>query len=409
MEQSRRKFLGTALASTSAISLAQTMPSFLSQAAAAKKESSNENVLVVIQLSGGNDGLNTIVPYKNEIYKKSRKKLAISESDVLKIDKEYGLHPNLTGFESLLEKDKLSIIQGVGYPNPNRSHFESMDIWHSCFREQIKQDEGWLGRYLDQSNPIKNGDSPALHLGSEKQPLALAAAVTRTPSISSMENFQLHSSKNKKFSMMVREMTNQKRKEKDGLLGFVQSSASSAIQASQRVKEAMKSYKTDVDYPDFALGQKLKKIAMLIDSGMKTRVYYLTLEGFDTHATQAPAHDSLMQELGDSVAAFLEDISKHGHGKRTMMMCFSEFGRRVQENASAGTDHGAAAPLFLMGENAKSGLIGKHPSLSDLQNGDLKHHTDFRQVYATLLENWLLSPSQKILGQEYKTLNLFKT
>ncbi len=403
MKTTRREFLDISLASSAVVSLSAIAPQFLLQAAEEKSQA-KDNILVVVQLSGGNDGLNTIVPYGDDVYYRSRKKLAVAKKDVLKIDDYVGFHPNLSGFDELLQQKKLAIVQGIGYPNPNRSHFESMDIWHTARRKNQARNTGWLGRYLDNSTRKNNLNVPAIHLGSGKQPLALTALNVRVPSISTIDNFKLRAGQEKQTAQMIDRITAQKRKESNSLLGFVQTSTTSALTSSKKVQQATKDYKTDIKYPNYDLAEKLKKVAMLIDAGLSSRIYYLTLGGFDTHSAQAAGHEKLLTELGGSLNAFIQDISKHGHGERVLLACFSEFGRRVQENASAGTDHGAAAPMFLMGDKVKAGLIGKHPSLTKLQGGDLKYHTDFRQVYATILEKWLQSPSETILGKKYQTI-----
>jgi uncharacterized protein (DUF1501 family) len=402
----RRQFLSTA-AGTSLVSLSPVVPNFLLRASAAEDKRSGENVLVVVQLSGGNDGLNTVVPFGDDEYYKNRSTLAIGRNQIHKIDDYVGFHPAMNGFSELLEAGQLGVVQGVGYPNPNRSHFESMDIWHTCQRKKGSRPTGWLGRYLDASQQDAGHDVPGLHLGGEEQPLALAGESIHIPSVRSFERFRLRDLD----ALRVRETiaADAAKKADDDLLGFVRSSAVSAIGASRRVESALKQYKTDVTYPGTDLAKKMKTIAQLIDAGLSTRVYYVSLGGFDTHANQEAAHAALVGELSGAVTAFINDVTAHGHGKRVMVMSFSEFGRRVKENASRGTDHGAGAPMFIAGSKVKAGLIGKHPSMTDLQIGDLKHHTDFRQVYAAILKGWLGWKSNEILRGEYKPISILKT
>jgi len=403
MNASRRDFLKTAVGASAVVSIGAPIPSFLLRAAAAET-TDKETVLVVVQLSGGNDGLNTIVPYEDPNYRKSRPKLAIPAADVLKIDDALGFHPAARGLADLLQGGQLAVVQGVGYEHPNRSHFESMDIWHTCHRKGSPRSTGWLGRYLDATRSHTHRDAPAVHLGPEKQPLALIASDVRVPSISSLDRFRLQDGGNQDVRSTINAIANAKRSDQDGLLGFIQSSTAAALEASERVEQARKDYQTPIVYPDQPLAEKLRTVAQLVDAGLRTRVYYVTLDGFDTHSQQAPAHTALLGQLGGAVSAFLQDIAHHGHAERVLVMAFSEFGRRVQENASEGTDHGAAAPMFLAGKKVRAGLIGQHPSLSDLDDGDLKFHTDFRQVYATLLERWLGWPSQDVLGGEFATI-----
>jgi len=405
----RRSFLQSALGSSAVISFGAAAPAVFQQALAADT-SNNDNVLVVVQLSGGNDGLNTVVPFEDPIYLKNRPTLAIPPADILTIAEGLGFHPAARGLADLLEDNQLAIIQGVGYANPNHSHFESMDIWHTCQRKRKDNPRttGWLGRYLDNA-AATGGDPSALHLGSEKQPLALAAKTTRVPSIGSLERFRLQGGdEGGDVRKVIGTLSRAERENEGPLLSFIQTSTTAALDASRRVEEARRDYQTPVEYPEHVLGTKLRTVAQLIDAGLKTRVYYVELDGFDTHSQQAAAHTALLGQLGGALSAFIQDVKHHGHGERVMVMAFSEFGRRVKENASEGTDHGAAAPLFLAGSQVRSGLHGRNVDLSDLHEGDLKFHTDFRQVYATVLENWLRVPSQEILGAEHKPLDVLK-
>lgn len=407
MSSNRRDFLKTSLGTSAVLSLGAAVPGFLRAAAAAGTDE-KETVLVVVQLSGGNDGLNTVVPFADPAYRSSRPALAIPASDVLKISDSLGFHPSARGLADLLEDNSLTIVQGVGYDQPNRSHFESMDIWHTCQRKSETRITGWLGRYLDAAQADKSGVAMAMHLGHEKQPFALTAEDVRVPSISSLEGFRLHDSGDKDVRSTISKLASSPRQEGDSILGFLQSTTTVALEASQRVEQASRDYKTPVSYPDNELATKLKTVAQLIDSGLGTRVYYVTLDGFDTHSQQPAAHAVLLSQLGDGVSSFIKDINHHGHGDRVAVLAFSEFGRRVAENASEGTDHGAAAPIFLAGGKVRAGLIGDHPSLTDLEDGDLKFHTDYRQVYATVLESWLGWPSKPVLGDRFEPVDAFE-
>jgi uncharacterized protein (DUF1501 family) len=404
MKTTRRQFLSTAARSSALISLSPLVPQILLQATAAAADSPGERVLVVVQLTGGNDGLNTVVPYGDDAYRRNRFTLAIGADQVLKIDRYAGLHPSMRGFAKLLEDGKLAIVQGVGYPNPNRSHFESMDLWHTAHQAAVNRPNGWLGRYLDAAAKRDGRDVPAMHLGAEKQPLALVGQDIQVPSVQSIENFRLEVGGNNELRRVVQASVAAERPANNDLLTFVQNSTTAALTSSERVEHALGNYRTSVNYPGTGLAQKLRTVAQLIDAGMSTRIYYLTLDGFDTHSNQGATHANLLAELSDATAAFLDDLSQHNHAQRVLLMTFSEFGRRVKENASQGTDHGAAAPMFLAGNTVTSGLHGKHPSLTDLQEGDLKHHTDYRQVYATVLQNWLGWKGEAILGGSFQPL-----
>ncbi len=411
----RRRFVSALSAASAAVSsgmlsLAPLAPRFLLESAAQGAERRGDSILVVVQLTGGNDGLNTVIPFADDGYRQHRSSLAIDKKQVLKIDEAHGFHPALRGFAKLLEARQLAIVQGVGYPNPNRSHFESMDIWHTAHTKVDKQPGGWLGRAMDaqQRDLAKQSDTAALHVGDEPQPLALAARAVATPSIRSLERFKLETGGDPARRTMITTATQLPRASQSDLLKFVQTSSTAALAASQRIEAAALDYKTPVKYPATALAGKLKSVAQLIDAGLTTRIYYVALDGFDTHSNQAAAHQGLLEQLGDAVAAFTEDLVHHGHGDRVATLMFSEFGRRVQENASRGTDHGAAAPLFIAGTKLKPGLIGKHPSLSDLDDGDLKHHTDFRAVYAALLENWLGWPAGPVIGEMFNPVDFLE-
>ena len=402
----RREFLRATFGSTAVLSLGAAAPSFLLEASHAAQPAKKETVLVVVQLSGGNDGLNTVVPYADDAYYQSRPSLAVAKDEVLKIDASWVFTRRCAALPTCSKTDNLAIVQGVGYPNPNRSHFESMDIWHSCLRKGSPRTTGWLGRFLDASRSPEDRDAMAVHLGAEKQPLALAAELVRTPSISSLDRFRLNDAGDSGLRSAINQLSSQERSG-DGLLNFVQTSTKSALEASRRVEEATDAYDTPIRYPESGLAEKLRTVAQLIDAGLGTRVYYTSIDGFDTHSRQGAAHAALLRQVGDAIAAFVQDVSHHGHADRVAVLAFSEFGRRVAENASEGTDHGAAAPMFLAGTGIRTGPIGKHPSLRDLQDGDLKHHTDFRQVYAAVLDSWLGWPSAAVIGKKFQPVDLF--
>jgi uncharacterized protein (DUF1501 family) len=400
----RRQFLQTTIASSALLSLSGIAPMFLRRAAA-MSASDDGRVLVVIQLSGGNDGLNTVIPYKDDEYRKRRPKLAIAESDVLKINDDFGFHPAMRGAADLLENAQLGIVQGVGYPQPNRSHFESMDIWHTCAFKHERRREGWLGRYLEQ-NPSDSRDVSAMHLGEEQQPLALAARDARVPSVPSLDRFRLQDIENPEVQQRIKALAEAERAASNDLLGFVQSNAVAAFAASERLEKVEQQPSESGVYPVSALAKKLQTVAQLIAAGLQTRVYYVTLDGFDTHSQQAAAHRALLEQWSGALNAFYKDLAARSLADRVLTFSFSEFGRRVQENASEGTDHGAAAPVFLAGTKVKPGLIGAFPSLTDLDDGDQKFHTDFRQVYAGILEQWLGCPSEQVLGTKYEPVSL---
>jgi len=405
---SRRQFLSGSLAASAGLAIGSPVPGPWMQALASDAVG-GERILVVIQFSGGNDGLNTVIPYSNEEYRKARPKLAIPKSDVLKIDDELGLHPSLAGASKLLERGRFSIVQGVGYATPNRSHFESMDIWHSCRRKEERGTDGWLGRWIGSRASDKHTDSLGLHLGGDQQPLALAARGVQVPSIASVDQFRLKIADEGMSgnAMLSNKSTDTETKsDSDDLLGFLQASTEAAVAASERLEKALKTPDTQSEFPQTDLGEKLRVISRLILAGLSTRVYYVTLDGFDTHSQQAVAHAGLLRHWSDALDAFVRRMERAGQADRVLVMTFSEFGRRVQENASEGTDHGAAAPVFFAGCSLSKPVLGELPSLTDLDDGDLKFHTDFRSVYATVVEQWFKDKSKQILGESYPTINL---
>ena len=401
---SRRTWLRAAAASGSLVTLERLAPGILAQAAEASAQ--EERILVVLEMAGGNDGLNMVVPHRDEAYRKARPVIGIPADATLTVDDDIGLHPAMRSLADLLEQGRFAVVQGVGYPNPNRSHFESMDIWHSCRHKGGVRDDGWLGRYLEAAQLGDASDPPALHLGREKQPLALMSRGIRVPSIQSLAQFRLRVADRPELVNAIQDLADNERAEADELLGFIQSSTSDAIATSQRMESIGASYQPSESYPSSQLGQKFETIAKLIASGLTTKVFYLRIDGFDTHANQPDAHAGLLRELSDAVATFVRDANSQGFGDRILVMAFSEFGRRVQENASEGTDHGTAGPVLLAGNQVRAGLIGSHPSLSDLDHGDLRHHTDFRQVYAGVLQQWLSVPAEAVLGAVYDPIKI---
>lgn len=375
------------------------MQSLASELGSSHESSQEERILVVVQWSGGNDGLNTLVPYRNELYAKARPKLKIEPSSVIKLNDELGLHPSLQSLDRMLESGRLGIVQGVGYASPNRSHFESMDIWHSCSLKHERTGSGWLGRYLGNATQDSSSDSVGLHVGGEPLPLALVERGVQIPSIASMEQMRLKGEK------WLPKESQTDAADDTGLLGFVSTSAQAAMAASERLESALSSPDTSGDFPESPLGEKLKIISRLIHAGLRTRIYYVSLDGFDTHANQFDVHAGLLRQWSDALAAFCRSMERGGHQDRVLVMTFSEFGRRVAENASLGTDHGAAAPMFFAGPKFPTPIIGEMPSLSDLDDGDLKFHTDFRDVYAVVIDQWMRGPSVKVLGPGYQRSN----
>jgi uncharacterized protein (DUF1501 family) len=285
-----------------------------------------------------------------------------------------------------------------------------MDIWHTCHPKENRIREGWIGSMLAASRDASGSDAPGLHLGTEDQPLALASRDLQIPSVASIEQFRMRVAEDDRLKDRVKELVgDEPASESAGdLLDFIQSGTTSALKASERLEAALKSLKDTGDFPKTALGEKLQIVSRLISAGLGTRVYYVALDGFDTHAQQPAAHAGLLKQWSDALASFMKQMDTLGQTDRVAVLTFSEFGRRVAENASDGTDHGAAAPLFLAGGRVAGGVLGNLPSLTDLDDGDLKFHTDFRRVYASIIEDWFGGPSEKVLGEKLDKLALFR-
>lgn len=415
MPANRRDFLKQ-LGTAGIVSLGIAPPAFLSRAARALENSparpSNDCVLVLVQLAGGNDGLNTVVPYGDPEYYKARPGIGIPKPAVLKIDENLGLHPQMTGFKELYDEGRLAIVQGVGYPNPDRSHFRSMDIWHSARPDADYTTDGWLGRGLELA-PLSQADGlRALALGTNRLPLALLSSKVNVPSVTDLAGYHLDlgsgPEQNQKLKRRVMGETAANTGPAgpaDSTLEFLRKTALTAFSSADRLKEVTASYRPAATYPANGLGERLKTVAQIIAGDLGTRVIFVSLDGFDTHAQQAGAHHSLLTELSSAVRAFFQDLKGHKLDDRVVLATFSEFGRRVKENGSLGTDHGAASQIFVAGAGVKGGLHGAHPSLTDLVEGDLRFHTDFRSVYATLLTRILDWPTEGILGGRFPLLN----
>jgi uncharacterized protein (DUF1501 family) len=381
----------------------------------ADRSSAKGRILVVVQLDGGNDGLNTVVPYSDDEYRKQRPKIAIPVSDVKKIDDRMGLHPMLEPLSKLLEQERLAIVQSVGYPNPNRSHFDSMAIWHAAKTTVDKGAPGWLARALDRrSGP--DGDAPGMHVHDAfLLPAALAGGRQVVPSIARLEQFRRRlgmpegAGAKTQIDALDR-LARQERGEPGSLLQFVERCSLITYASSARLERLEKDHPAGkADYPEFyGLARRLRLISQLIKAGLTTTIYYTHLDGFDTHSGQLQQHASLLRELGNSLRAFLDDLEKSGESDRVAVLVFSEFGRRLGENGSGGTDHGTAAPVFLLGEPVKAGLHGPYPDLTHLDDGDPIHAVDFRRVYASLLDRWLEVPSRAVLGEGFEPMPILR-
>jgi uncharacterized protein (DUF1501 family) len=406
MPFSRRQFLATSSVLATGAGCSGFWRNVARAAPGVDKPGAAETILVVIEMAGGNDGLNTVIPFKDPAYQEARPQLKQPAGKVLKIDDGLAFHPALTGFARLLERSQLGIVQGVGYPNANRSHFVSMDIWQTA--SFIPEEPyGWLGRGVEKMGIGVNGIS----VGGTVAPRALNGPAGGAVSLRSLADYDLKvadGAGNASRRRAVEEFAAGEKSGTGSLVDLVRQTARETYRSAARLREFAAQYDTPVNYPPTGLARQLKLVAQLIAAGTPDRVYYTTLGGFDTHSGQARQHNELLGELAGAMAAFHDDLAHHGQQKRVLTVTFSEFGRRVKENASSGTDHGAASQMFVAGEAVKSGPIGSHPSLVDLDDGDLKFHTDFRSVYATLLDLWLKVPSAEILGEKFPHVELLK-
>jgi uncharacterized protein (DUF1501 family) len=361
------------------------------------------NVLVVIQMGGGNDGLNTVVPYSDDSYHRARPVIGVAEDSVLKLNDRIGLNPVLAGLNELYAEGHVAVVQGVGYQNPNRSHFEATQIWETASPER-PVGTGWLGRTLDIEFPAGTklpSMFEAVALG-DTLPAALVAQHVDVSAIGSLNSYAYNTVKDVKAQAGV--LYDGAKPGGSPYLGLIAETARQAYHGGDVLRAKIAGYSTSVAYPTDAFSNQLKLAAQLIGSDVGTRIIFVSIGSFDTHANQRNQQDRLLKYLGDGLLAFYKDLAAHGNAKRVVAMTFSEFGRRVNQNASNGTDHGTAMPLFIVGGSVKGGVYGDHPSLTDLDAGDLKFHTDFRSVYATMLERWLGRSSTEILAGTFATL-----
>ncbi|WP_425398741.1 DUF1501 domain-containing protein [Aeoliella sp.] len=382
---SRRSFLRT----SSLLSLAPVLPCVLGRTAQAATSERDAKVLVVLQLDGGNDGINTVVPYADDGYGQARSSLRLEADSLHKLDDQVGLHASMKRAKELFDDGRVAIIQGVGYPNPSRSHFRSMKIWQTGSFDEADHDAyGWLGRAADRNSEstyyVGNGETPVALWGRKSQAIALAEAddlILEAPSTVSATPLG-----------------------GDALHQYVSQEIATAYQSAARFQQqSVGSSAGEASYPNTQLASRLKLVSQLLKSGSPTRIYYATQSGYDTHSAQLYTHARLLREFSDAVAAFMDDLKQEGLGDRVVLMAFSEFGRRVKENDSKGTDHGTAGPVFLAGSAVQAGLFGAAPDLSSLDDGDLKAQFDFRQIYATLLSDWLdINPDRVLAGHHDK-------
>jgi uncharacterized protein (DUF1501 family) len=392
------------------VSIGVTAPAFLTRTVeAVSRTGASPRILVVVQLSGGNDGLNTVVPYRDPKYRELRPSIALAEDELLPLDHRLALHGAMTKLHERYARGEVAIIEGVGYPNPNRSHFRSMEIWQTAVPEKIER-SGWIGRYLDANccgtAPVKGVEvsNAAVAIGGSV-PLSLWTSHVLVPAIGTVNAFQFQTDgeypddRQNQLSAIrdIYARSSSPREYEE----IVRNVGRGALETSERIQQLARTYTPRVTYPNDQFSQNLKLIAQLMQADLGTRIYYLALGGFDTHARQARTHATLLKTFSDGVDAFLADVEAQGRADEVLVVSFSEFGRRVRQNGSDGTDHGTAAPMFAIGQKVQGGIHGNAPDLGNLVDGDLKYEIDFRAVYATVLESWLGAQSEPVLGRRY--------
>jgi uncharacterized protein (DUF1501 family) len=416
MTTNRRDFLrvASAMLATSA-----SAPLFLKKTARATVAAGpiNENVLVVLQLTGGNDGLNTVVPFTDENYRRLRPTIHLADAKLHRLNDRVGFHPSLGGWKQLLDKGQAAVIQSVGYPNPNRSHFESMAVWHTAPDDaQLRHSRGdlanggWLARAIDQraSAAEQAAIIQALRIGEGQIPDALLGCRVQVPSLTDVAELQQSTGllNPGEIKTQVASWQEAARNSANPLLQAAAESSLAVYTTAERIKMLGGALDTKGDYPDSTLGNQLRLIGQFLRAGFSPSIYYTEIDGFDTHSDQLNSHGNRLQKVGTAVRAFIDDVSRTVSNRKVLLLVFSEFGRRLAENGSRGTDHGTAAPVFLFGSGVAGGVHGPYPNLVDLVDDDPVFAIDFRRVYATVLEKWLGLSSKAVLGSDFELLDV---
>jgi uncharacterized protein (DUF1501 family) len=416
----RREFLRGATGGIGLLAFGQFAPSFLVQSVRADspRPEKDRSILVLVQLAGGNDGLNTVVPYTDDAYYRLRPNLGLPAASVLPLSDTQGLHPACAPLHHLFDRGQLAVVQNVGYPNPNRSHFRSTEIWEAATASDATSATGWIGRFLDntcagmpgQATADAAPDPVAVHISDEVPGAFLAAGNHATFGLPARSRGRSRDQGERQLLTQLVRPADHSDADHDhthGNAGFLRQVTLDTLVTERRVQEVVNRYRPEVTYPGDPFANSLRQVAALISAGFSTRVYFVSLGGFDTHNNQAGAHERLLRTLSTGLAAFQADLTARKLDDQVLTMTFSEFGRRPNENLSAGTDHGTAAPLFALGAGVRGGLLGTPPSLDLAPNEDLSFSTDFRQVYASVLRDWLGAPPETIPGQTFAPLPLF--
>jgi uncharacterized protein (DUF1501 family) len=366
---------------------------------------SHERCLVLVNLQGGNDGLNCVVPHGDPQYYQVRPTIGVARGDVLAIDNRIGFNPQMRSLKAMYDKGMVAIVQSVGYPNPDHSHFRSTEIWQTAVPDRYEH-TGWLGRYLDEAKLPKDNLFNGVALA-QVLPEVLVSERVDVPAIAQIHGYGLIGDRNTDERATFGRVVNDTRLPfSSPYLAHVMEIEDHAQKGSEELPKLIAGYKPAGVYPATPIGRSLSLAAQIIGSKTGTRVIYVQHGSFDTHVNQQAVQDRLLGQLSDALKAFYDDLAAHGNDKRTLTMTFSEFGRRIAENASRGTDHGEASPLFLIGGGVKGGIYGNYPDLTNTSMGNVRFDTDFRSVYATVLERWLGQPSQAVLRGNFPSLSV---
>lgn len=398
----RREFISTSAKGAGLLAFSQFVPAFLRDSVAkqAPLPEKDRRILVLVQLAGGNDGLNTLIPYEDSNYYRLRPSLGIRKDDALPLTDELGLHQSCQGMKELFDEGLLSIVQNVGYPNPNRSHFRSMEIWETAAESDEYKSSGWMGRFLDNncSGIPEIGEPEAMSFGNE---IPITVQGDEAHNLFAMNNRLGRAGKRPDYGLLDKMVGESRSKDNSS---YLKHTMMDTLITEKRIQALFAKFKPSVTYPNHPLGISLSNVASLISAGLPTRVYFVSLGGFDTHQGQVNRHQLLLKNLSGSLLAFQKDLQSKGLEDQVLTMTFSEFGRRASENQSGGTDHGTSAPLFVMGSQLGDSIVGQAPDLNLGKNKDLTYSTDFRQVYATVLDHWLDCDSRTVLGQKFQPL-----
>lgn len=397
MQIQRKEFIQIGSLATASM----LVPKFLKAFESKSMVMPGNKVVVILQLSGGNDGLNTVIPFRNDLYYKARPRLGITKDKALALTDEVGLNPALKGLKELYDDGSLSILNNVGYPNPDRSHFRSMDIWHTASDSNEYWTNGWMGRYLD--SQCKGCDKPTQAIEIDDV-LSLALKGENIKGIAVKDPRRLYGTANEKFFRDI--LKNHADEAGEQPVDYLYKTMAETLSSADYIFKQSRMHPTNAVYPSTGLGNSLKTIASLIYSEINTKVYYVSLGSFDTHINQEGQQTRLFTEMNDAIKAFVKDLKEQHRFDDVLLFTFSEFGRRVAQNASNGTDHGTANNMFMISGGLKQkGILNPMPDLGDLNEGDLKYNIDFKSVYATILNKWLKADDKSILMKQYEYLN----